>query len=432
MFSLTRSGCLFIVTCLLWATPSWGQEGAPAQSFRFPTDLGNNQSAHDGVFSDGWVATYSCFLLRQPTGTFFKLKGLIPQVSDPAFSTQLELLIDRRLMATKSLGCGEFTLEVSASDLASGKSDHRVEIRYAKSQLLPAPDNRTVAARIHEIGFVDGTSTNPTATTSKSSADIIANAPSGQIALGGGWYGLEKTATTPFRWVNNNAEIVLDMPTGKDSFTLGVEIEPGPGVALKPFELLLFRESSGTPFEKVVIRGRETVQIKLPFTPGTTEVITLRVEGGGQLIPQDSRTLNFRVFKLKLSEPAPLLVAAAYAQKRNGMFDDGWVGKQVEFKLPQLSSPSVLVLRGSIPALSAAESSTNEVTIKVDNKIIAQEKLSQGVFEITTPLIVGGGIRKVELLFLNEFKLPNTDQRMVSALIEQVTFEKPPIVIDKK
>ena len=426
MFSLTRYNYSFLFAALLWTTVSFGQESVPAQIVRFPADLSNNHSAYDGVFSDGWVATSSCFWLRQPSGTFFKLKGLIPQVNDPAFSTQLEVLIDRRLIVTKILGCGEFTLEFAAADLASGKNDHRVELRYSQAQLLPSPDNRTVAARVYEVGFVEGAPTNPVSITSKSSVDIIAPVASGQIALGGGWYGLEKSATTPFRWVNNNAEIVLDIPSGKDAVILGMEVEPGPGVALKPFELLLFRESAKAPFEKITVRGRETVQIDLPFSPGTTEVITLKIEGGGQLTSQDTRTLNFRVFKLKLSEPVPQPVAASYAQKRSGMFDDGWVGKQVEFKIPQLSSPGVLVLRGSIPALSASENLTNEVTIKVDNKVIAREKLKQGAFEITTPPIPGGGIRKVELLFLNEFRLPNTDQRMVSALIEQVAFEKPP------
>lgn len=426
MVWLIRFSYSFLFVALLFISASFGQDGVPAQISRFPEDLSQYNFERDGVFSDGWVAASSCFVLRQPAGTFFKLKGLIPQIDDPAFSTQLEVLIDRRLFATKVLGCGEFTLEFSVPSLASGKSDHRVELRYAKSQLLPAPDNRTVAAKLSLIGFVAGSTK---AAAPKSPIDIISSNATGQIALGAGWYELEKTASVPFRWVNNNVEIVLDMPAGKDLVTLGMELEPGPGVALKPFELLLFRESSKTPFEKVTIQGRETVQINLHLSSGTTEVITLKLEGGGQLVPQDGRTLNFRVFKITLSEP---VVAATYAQKRNGMYDDGWVGKQAEFRIPQLSSPGVLVLRGSIPALPASENRANEVTIKIDNKVIAQEKLKQGAFEITTPPILGGGIRKVELLFLNEFRLPKNDQRMVSALIEQVTFEKPSTVPDKK
>ncbi len=437
MFSLMRYSYSIILVTLLWATASFGQENVLAQVSRFPEDLISSQGVdHEGIYSDGWVAASACIVLRQPSGTFFRLKGLIPQISNSAFSTQLEVLIDRRLVITKMLGCGEFTIEASILNLTSN-INRRIELRYTKTQLLPAPDARAVAAQLFQVGFVTETLNNPASTRLKSATDIIAPAASGQIALGAGWYESEKMMATPFRWVNNNAEIVLDMLAGKAPATLELELEPGPGVSLKPFELLLFRESSSMPFEKITVQGRETVRFNLPFSPNTTEVITLKVEGGGQLIPQELRVLNFRVFKIKLSEsqPAPAApqpAAATHAQKRNGMFDDGWVSKHVEFKLPQLFSPGILVLRGSIPVLSATDNLANEVIIKVDDKIIAQEKLKQGTFEITTSPISGGGIRKVELIFLNEFKLPNTDQRIVSALIEQVTFEKLPTITEKK
>ncbi|NOT60459.1 MAG: hypothetical protein HOP19_09570 [Acidobacteria bacterium] len=421
---------LFVLLC---GINSYGQEGAPAQLSRFPEDLSSANLEYDGIFDDGWVSVSSYFLLRQPRGTFFKIKGLIPQLRDPNFSTQLDILIDRQLITTKTLGCGEFTLEISVPEPTTGESPRRVELKYSKSQLLPDPDDRPVAAQLFQLGFVPGTPAAAAPATVKSMPDIVSSAAlgSGKITLGSGWHELERVTTTSFRWVNNDAEIIVEAPAGKNRFTLSFEIEPGPGVGLKPFELCLLKESAKTPFEKITVRGREAVQANLTLTPQTPEVIKLHIEGGGLPAPNDARILNFRVFNLKVSEFTALrgLPAAAYAKKRGGMFDDGWVGKKTEFKLPQLITPGVLVLQGALPALNDF---TNEVVIKLDGKEVARQKLNPGEFEIITAPFSGGGVRKVEILFQNEVQLPNTDQRMVSALIRQVSIEKAAMKSGKK
>jgi hypothetical protein len=90
----------------------------------------------------------------------------------------------------------------------------------------------------------------------------------------------------PFRWAAHQAEILL--PEGSAG-ALVLDIEPGPGVRWRPFDLEI--EGAG----RVRIERRSIVKI-----PVAGNRVVLRALGGGYVIPNELRVLNFRVFSCKV------------------------------------------------------------------------------------------------------------------------------------
>jgi hypothetical protein len=120
--------------------------------------------------------------------------------------------------------------------------------------------------------------------------------PADGLFVGQNWHGVEQVGSV-FRWVDNDAEIVVTRPSGERR-DLALEIEPGPGVA-GDLTLDLVDEGGGV-VTTIRSTGRETVRVSLPLRPGEeTQVFRLRVRGGGLPTPNDPRILNFRVFSLR-------------------------------------------------------------------------------------------------------------------------------------
>ena len=115
------------------------------------------------------------------------------------------------------------------------------------------------------------------------------------ITIGQGWYPVESYMQQTFRWVANDAQLIIRTPTGTRR-TMSLDIEPGPGVGLQPFTLHVLDEQGRTA-AVAEVKGREIVQITLPIIQGQEAVFRLHVEGGGLPTPNDPRILNFRVFR---------------------------------------------------------------------------------------------------------------------------------------
>jgi hypothetical protein len=84
-------------------------------------------------------------------------------------------------------------------------------------------------------------------------------------------------------------------------------IEPGPGVELKPFELMVLDER-GERIAACKVRGKETIFFELPSVEPCVRRLTLHVENGGKLARGDERVLNFRVFKIGVAQRPPEIV----------------------------------------------------------------------------------------------------------------------------
>jgi hypothetical protein len=125
--------------------------------------------------------------------------------------------------------------------------------------------------------------------------------PSAGYRLGTGWYPLESFGGETFRWVNNDAMIEV---TGAPSGPLELEVEPGPGLELKPFSLTVF-DGAGVSLQTVTIRARQRFTIDIPAGARPPMAVRLHVEGGGKTTSQDARVMNFRVFEHVPGAPAP-------------------------------------------------------------------------------------------------------------------------------
>jgi len=131
------------------------------------------------------------------------------------------------------------------------------------------------------------------------------------MKLGRGWFQHELSGEEPFRWVENDAEIILDGPV--ETRTLVLDVEPGPGVGNGPF-LLELRDAGGNQISEVRVKRRTVVTFALPATKATG-CVHLHTRHGGDRIDTDMRILNFRVFKCGLETGPVSLVGKEAAAK---------------------------------------------------------------------------------------------------------------------
>jgi hypothetical protein len=118
------------------------------------------------------------------------------------------------------------------------------------------------------------------------------------VTLGQGWYRFETYGGQSFRWVSNDARLVVRHPAGSTAH-LELDVEPGPGLGqgVTHFDLFV-RAANGNVVARVPVAGKQAVDLNLPVQPGKDATFTLHVAGGGRHIAGDPRVLDFRVFRI--------------------------------------------------------------------------------------------------------------------------------------
>lgn len=117
----------------------------------FPKDLENTSLEYSGIYEDGWVSEQAYFVLGKKLGDrFLLIKGMIPQIGSPDFSTNLTLSFDGKKIADKNLGLGNFEIKVPVSP---DTQRHRIDLAFSHSQALPGEDGRLTGGHISFIGF---------------------------------------------------------------------------------------------------------------------------------------------------------------------------------------------------------------------------------------------------------------------------------------
>ncbi|HSP45439.1 MAG TPA: hypothetical protein VLO30_05565, partial [Chthoniobacterales bacterium] len=119
--------------------------------------------------------------------------------------------------------------------------------------------------------------------------------PANNTSLGSGWFPLETYRAESFRWVMNDAELYVAILRNVKHY-LQIHLEPGPGLNLKPFELLV--KDGEETLARTTVKGRQMISIEVPSAEPRVRKLVLHVEGGGRPAPNDARVLNFRVFKV--------------------------------------------------------------------------------------------------------------------------------------
>jgi len=121
--------------------------------------------------------------------------------------------------------------------------------------------------------------------------------PDSGVAFGYGWFPVEQYWDGEvFRWVDNDAELEVSLPAAPS--TLRLELEPGPGMGGR---LMLLEVCEGA---RVIIRAeiRHRSLLRIPSSLLASQECHLRlhVVGGSEVIANDPRILNFRVFSCRI------------------------------------------------------------------------------------------------------------------------------------
>ncbi len=144
--------------------------------------------------------------------------------------------------------------------------------------------------------------------------------PDGGLRLGDNWYPREMSGEEPFRWVDNDAELLIDPALGSEK-VLVLDVEPGPGVHSAAFSLEL-RDAVGNRLGAVLVKRRTIVTF--PLETGDRLCVSLHTVQGGNKIPSDPRTLNFRVFRCELETASGAKRRVDLARTRAGQ---SWVSR---------------------------------------------------------------------------------------------------------
>lgn len=137
---------------------------------------------------------------------------------------------------------------------------------------------------------------NPDGTMNIAANDIVS--PERGITLGENWFSRELSGAEPFRWVDNDAELIITKP---GEVRLCMDIEPGPGLEGEPLSLDL-RDPEGAVLASILVDRRSTVALRLA-QPSSR--VFLHTDYGGARIASDLRTLNFRLFRCELAMNQP-------------------------------------------------------------------------------------------------------------------------------
>jgi len=116
---------------------------------------------------------------------------------------------------------------------------------------------------------------------------------------GAGWHGLEQFGHLKLQWVADDASLKALNAVGER--TIALLVEPGPGVEYKPFDLQV-KNSDDDVVASLRVDGLTYLELPLVLPMGASQW-RLSVPGGGMVVSDDPRLLNFRVYACGLVEP---------------------------------------------------------------------------------------------------------------------------------
>jgi hypothetical protein len=120
---------------------------APLALSRFPEDLVNENLEYSGIYEDGWVGQNSYAALAGGAAADLVMRATVPHGA----GKQLEVLVNGHAVASVTAEPGALSLRVH---VPASSSRRRVELRFAASVHLQAPDLRPASALLSYLGFV--------------------------------------------------------------------------------------------------------------------------------------------------------------------------------------------------------------------------------------------------------------------------------------
>jgi hypothetical protein len=136
----------------------------------------------------------------------------------------------------------------------------------------------------------------PLSADTSSAADAITSGNGGTVLLGSHWGPYETYRGEAFRWVANDAEIIVRGGGGREA-RVAIACEGGPSLGQRSFPLRVF-DTSRRQVDHVFCDGAaRRVEMLLPLSGAETRYV-LHADGGGRPVAGEKRVLNFRVFSL--------------------------------------------------------------------------------------------------------------------------------------
>lgn len=114
----------------------------------FPSSLGNPDLEYAGLYEDGWMGADAFARLAGGPAAELEVKGEVPAGA----GKHLEVLINGHVVDSTPVLPGALDVRVP---VAASRADRRVELRFAETIHLLAPDLRPAAARLTFFGLVD-------------------------------------------------------------------------------------------------------------------------------------------------------------------------------------------------------------------------------------------------------------------------------------
>jgi hypothetical protein len=260
----------------------------PSRIHEFPSDLADHRLELVGVYADGWVAPASSLSLFEPDGRqVLEVRGMIPKIDRDDFKTNVEVSLDDNVVAKKSVGLGDFSVEAAVPP-SPGK--HRVGLVFTSVQILPAGDGRPIGTRLSFAGFEPAPAAPATG-----GSDIVSKGAA--VRLGAGWHDLETFGRDTSRQADNDAQLLVSAAqrgTRRVLLVLESDSDPERPVVLKVLDV------SGRQVDAVEIRKHGTADIFLPVEAGRDNDFRLHVdEDHGQTNPGASpRRPALRVYRI--------------------------------------------------------------------------------------------------------------------------------------
>jgi hypothetical protein len=214
-------------------------------------------------------------------------------------------------------------------------------------------------------------SLNPDGSLKIEAADIVS--PERGVTIGANWFTREMSGEEPFRWVENDAELIIAQP---GDAVLALDIEPGPGVEMEPFPLEI-RDAAGAVMVSTVVERRSDLTLPLQLAEANSHVF-LHTDYGGAKIAADLRTLNFRVFHCEIARGLPISAVPDSAAPEP---------TTVEHVAPKKSSGiSFARLRRGLSALLQTFHSASEIRIPMSREALRRLNLKQDESSISFTL----------------------------------------------
>jgi hypothetical protein len=413
---------------------------APAHLDRFPEDFRNPRLEYSGFYEDGWVSDHAWAALAEPWDAgAVVVRGYVPELKDPAFTTEVTVRVDGREVARQTVGLKEFEVRAplprgSSGAAASqapgdpgdgagvGPGRRKVELLFSKLQNLPHRDRRPVAALMTFVGFESPPA--PPVRVEKFPDDVHTNAllaPAGLYADG---------------WVAPQTTMRLSQPPGHGYIELKGEV---PNIGDGSFETTVRVRVDGRQVGEQSLRvGRFELAFEAlgesAGAPGPRQV-ELEFTAAQQLPAGDGRTVSARLFAIGFApEPLPPARLEQFPHDLRrplvqpaGVYDDGWVGESASFRLAQPPEAEVFTVIGMVPKIGEAADFTTDVQVLFDGNEVARRTIGLDRFVIEVPLppatMGEAAARRVELRFSRVQSLPPPDGRAVGAKLLSVGFD---------